>query len=79
MEGHIANARALPDGWHKGPDGEWRYRTVTDSAWEVICSGCGDDLGPREEQSEAVQRLRGPYPSKEAAWDAVKRHTTGRD
>lgn len=42
--------------------------------WQVHCVVCDD--GSRDESSlpPEVRTLRGPYPSKESAWEAAERH-----
>jgi len=46
----------------------------TDSRWEVICAECGDNEGPSEDQSPAIQQLRGPYPTEHKAERAAHAH-----
>jgi hypothetical protein len=53
----------------------WRRSGQVTGLWEVICPDCGDDAGPYAEQAEQVQRIRGPYPNKEEAEQAMLAHT----
>ena len=59
---HFPYARRLLLGWHKGQNGTWVSAEEDERNWEVLCRECGDTDGPAEEQSKAVQRLRGPTP-----------------
>jgi hypothetical protein len=69
--GHQASARRKPLVWLD--DTTWDEQAGY-AEWEVICPCTGDDGGPAERQSEAVQRFRGPYATREAARAAAHRH-----
>lgn len=46
----------------------------SDARWEVVCTECGDDEGPAEDQSPSIQQLRGPYPTRHKAAHAAHAH-----
>jgi hypothetical protein len=71
---HFPYARHVVLGWHRGQDGTWVAGPEDERRWEVFCRECGDTDGPVEAQSEAVQRLRGPYPNEHKAKHAAKKH-----
>ncbi len=71
---HAASVRRQPATFEQA-DGGWRVTYFGDpNVWEVVCPGCGDDLGPIVLQPERVQVLRGPYRSEEKAWEAAVAH-----
>ena len=61
--GHFPYARPLRLGWQHDATGKWNSPSEDHKLWEVFCAECGDTDGPADQQSQAVQRLRGPYPS----------------
>jgi hypothetical protein len=71
---HFPYARHLLLGWRPDQQGVWVSRQEDEHRWEVFCRECGDTDGPAEAQSEAVQRLRGPYPSEHKAKHAAENH-----
>jgi hypothetical protein len=42
--------------------------------WVIICPDCGDIGGPPDKLPETVRKLRGPYPSIEAARRVASAH-----
>ena len=77
LGGHHPYARPVHGGWRKNPAGHWQSTSEDDHQWEVVCEECGDTDGPISSQSEAVQALRGPYPTKHRAEQVAKRHRKG--
>ncbi len=71
---HFPYARRLLLGWHQDEDGKWASAREDERRWEVFCRECGDTDGPAEKQTEAVQRLRGPYPSEHKAKHVATKH-----
>lgn len=52
-------------------EGKWRYTALL----ELICPDCGDDPSLDYRQiSPLLRRIRGPYPTVEAAQAALERH-----
>jgi hypothetical protein len=70
---HTASVRPQPANVARDDAGEVRISGVT-GLWEVICTDCGDDGGPFEEQPEHVQRIRGPYSDPTTAFSAATEH-----
>jgi hypothetical protein len=58
---HFPLARPLQLRWSRGVDGQWVSAKQHRRKWEIVCPQCGDTDGPTDQQSSAVQRLRGPY------------------
>ena len=76
---HVPITRAQPAECARMPDGTWRSIDPDHPArWEVICTECGDDQGPIEDQTPFVRDLRGAYRSEEAALQAATVHAAGR-
>jgi hypothetical protein len=75
VSSHSAICRTQPARIWRDNAGEWRRSGQVTGLWEVICSDCGDDAGPYTEQTEHVQRIRGPYPNKDEAERALVAHT----
>jgi hypothetical protein len=71
---HFPYARRLLLGWHQDQNGKWVSAKEDERRWEVFCRECGDTDGPAETQTEAVQRLRGPYPSEHKATHVATKH-----
>ena len=71
---HFPYARRLRLGWNQDADGTWVATTEDQGHWEVFCRECRDTDGPAETQTEAVQRLRGPYPSEHKAKHVATKH-----
>jgi hypothetical protein len=68
--------RFTDESWHRTPGGQWGFSDPVETGqWEVVCSDCGDDGGPHGEQTEKVQRVRGPYPTQGEAERASTQHT----
>ena len=61
-------------GWHQDQNGTWVAGQEDERRWEVFCRECGDTDGPAETQTEAVQGLRGPYPSEHKAKHVATKH-----
>ena len=55
-----------------------RLITSTSNMYEMICVECGDDGGLYADQSEAIQRIRGPYPNPERGTHAMQAHMGAR-
>jgi hypothetical protein len=71
---HFPYARRLRTEWSRGPDGGWVAAAEDARLWEVFCAECGDTDGPANEQSDAVQQLRGPYKSQRHARHVATKH-----
>jgi hypothetical protein len=71
---HFPGARRLLLGWQHATDGSWASTGVDPKRWEVHCAECGDTDGPAEQQSAAVQQLRGPYRNEHHARRAADEH-----
>ena len=71
---HFPYARRLVLSWQRDQGGKWVEGAEDERRWEVVCRECGDADGPVEAQSEAVQRLRGPYLSEHKARHAATKH-----
>jgi hypothetical protein len=71
---HFPSARRLHLAWRRDADGRWRSDAEDERRWEVVCAECGDTDGPAENQTEPVQRLRGPYANEHKATRAAKKH-----
>jgi hypothetical protein len=74
---HMVMYRRQPLKMWRDEDAQWRWSGEVTELWEVICPACGDDCGPYGEQSELIQRLRGPFDHEEEAKAAVIRHSDG--
>jgi len=72
--GHYPYARPLRGGWRKQSNGTWESTLEDEQECEVICEQCGDSGDRIEDQPEAAQALRGPYPSKHKATHVAKKH-----
>jgi hypothetical protein len=71
---HFPYARRLRVGWSQDAEGRWTIYQEDKRSWEVFCAECGDTDGPAEDQSEAVQRLRGPYSNEHKAKHLAEKH-----
>ncbi len=71
---HFPYARRLRLGWRRDADGRWVADREDKRLWEVFCDECGDTDGPAENQTEAVQRLRGPYSHEHKAKHVAEKH-----
>lgn len=71
---HFPHARPQRLGWRSDADGRWVADREDKRLWEVFCAECGDTDGPPENQTEAVQRLRGPYSHEHEAKHAAEKH-----
>jgi hypothetical protein len=71
---HFPYARRLCLAWRHDADGHWISHREDKRLWEVFCAECGDTDGPTENQTEPIQRLRGPYSSEHKAKHAAKKH-----
>jgi hypothetical protein len=71
---HFPSARRLRLGWRHDPDGRWISDREDQRLWEVFCAECGDTDGPGENQTEAIQRLRGPYSHERKAQHVAQQH-----
>lgn len=72
--GHYPYARPLHLVWQHDASGQWATAAEDPKRWEVFCAECGDTDGPADQQSAAVQRLRGPYSSEHKAKHAATEH-----
>jgi hypothetical protein len=77
FDGHYPYARRVRLGWSRTGAGAWVHSSEDPKQWEVFCEQCGAREGPSEVQSEAAQKLRGPYPSKRKAEHVAKTHFEG--
>src|SRR5580698_3001554 len=64
---HFPFARRLRLAWRLDAAGRWLSDSEDERLWEVFCVECDDTDGPAENQTEPVQRLRGPYASEHKA------------
>jgi hypothetical protein len=71
---HFPYARRLRTVWHQDADRRWTSDQEDKRLWEVFCAEFGDTDGPAENQSQLIQRLRGPYSSEHKAKHAAKKH-----
>ena len=71
---HFPYARRLRLGWRHDADGRWISDQEDKRLWEVFCAECGDTDGPAENQTEPIQRLRGPYSHEHIAKHAAQKH-----
>jgi hypothetical protein len=71
---HFPYARRLRLGWRHDADGRWISDQEDKRLWEVFCAECGDTDGPPENQTEPIQRLRGPYSHEHNAKHAAQKH-----
>jgi hypothetical protein len=71
---HFPFARRLRLAWRLETDGRWTFEGQDKRHWEVICAECGDTDGPAANQTESIQRLRGPYSSEHKAKHAAQKH-----
>jgi hypothetical protein len=71
---HRPYVRHVHMGWRRDDYGQWVSDTWDESRWEVVCPQCGDEEGPSLNQSQAVQKLRGPYATKHKAEHAAHEH-----
>ena len=71
---HFPYARRVRRGWRLNPDGHWISDHEDERLWEVFCAECGDMDGPVENQTEMVQRLRGPYSHEHKAKHTARKH-----
>jgi hypothetical protein len=71
---HFPYARRLRLAWRHEADGRWTSDGEDERLWEVFCAECGDADGPAVNQTEPIQRLRGPYSSEHKAKHAAKKH-----
>jgi hypothetical protein len=71
----MAFIQAQPD--HPGHAGKAGHaeRHARDGRYEIICAACGDnpDLAYSQVPAE-IQHVRGPYPTFNAARDALRQH-----
>ena len=86
LDATAAAAKADSDGHHRFPyapspprlasGGRWTLdlRREDEQFWEAFCAQCGDTDGPAENQTEPVQRLRGPYHDEHKAKRAATKH-----
>lgn len=73
VERHYPYVRPLQLDWEERPSG-FRAARSDESRFEVICAACGDNDGPPEYLSWAVQELRGPYELKKVAEKVARDH-----
>ena len=66
MSAHNPIVRPLPLDFYRNEHKEWVAIGYAPKLCEIVCPQCGDDSGPKGDQSEAVQRLRGPFPNAQA-------------
>ena len=71
---HFPYARRLRLAWRQDADGHWTSDQEDKRLWEVFCAECGDTDGPAENQTEPIQRLRGPYSNEHKAKHAAEKH-----
>jgi len=71
---HQPYVRHVHTDWHRDEYGQWVSETWDESRWEVICAECGDNEGPSEDQSPAIQQFRGPYPTEHKAVHVANVH-----
>lgn len=71
---HHPGARRMPIEWARSATGEWVAGDIDATRWEVFCEECGDTDGPADQQSPAVQELRGPYRHEHEARRVERRH-----
>jgi hypothetical protein len=71
---HFPYARRLRIAWHQDASGNWTFDREDEGLWEVFCAECGDTDGPADNQTEPIQRLRGPYSGEHKAKRAAKKH-----
>ena len=72
--GHFPYARPVRLGWRREANGHGAYDMADEHLWEVFCAECGDADGPAEDQTPAVQELRGPYRGKHHARRVADKH-----
>jgi len=71
---HFPYARRLRLGWRHDAEGRWISDREDERLWEVFCAECGDTDGPAENQTEPIQRLRGPYSHQHKAKHIAEKH-----
>jgi hypothetical protein len=71
---HRPYVRHVHTDWRRDNYGRWVSETWDQSKWEVICTECGDDEGPAEDQSPVIQQFRGAYPTEHKALHAAHAH-----
>jgi hypothetical protein len=71
---HFPYARRLRLAWRLEADGFWTFNGEDKRLWEVFCAECGDTDGPAENQTDPIQRLRGPYSSEHKAKHVAEKH-----
>ena len=71
---HFPYARRIRLAWRQDAHGHWTSDAEDKPFWEVFCAQCGDTDGPAENQTEPIQRLRGPYHDEHEAKRAATKH-----
>ena len=71
---HLPYVRHDHTGWRHDKYGQWVSDAQDEAQWEVVCTACGDNEGPVDQQSEGVRKLRGPYPAEHKARHAARKH-----
>jgi hypothetical protein len=71
---HFPYARRVRLGWRQDANGRWFSHQEDKKLWEVFCAECDDTDGPAENQTDVIQRLRGPYSHEHKAKHAAQKH-----
>jgi hypothetical protein len=75
--GQNLSIRLQPAAMKDGPFGSRLVEAVT-GMYEIICPDCGDNgVLPYDQVTPELQKVRGPYPSEDAAMRASGAHMGG--